>query len=124
MISTRAEVVTRRTYNRPISEDGKIFESWPETVERVIGHQQWLWERAQGFELTDIQYAELYDLEQLMLERKVLTSGRTLWLGGTSVAKTREASQFNCSFTEAETVYDIVDILWLLLQGKPNHCPG
>jgi ribonucleoside-triphosphate reductase len=47
----------------------------------------------------------------------VLTSGRTLWLGGTDVAKTREASQFNCSFTCVETVYDVVDVLWLLLQG-------
>jgi len=53
----------------------------------------------------------------LMLERKVLTSGRTLWLGGTSVAKKREASQFNCSFTNIETVMDCVDALWLLLQG-------
>jgi ribonucleoside-triphosphate reductase len=52
-----------------------------------------------------------------MLDRKVLTSGRTLWLGGTEVAKTREASQFNCSFTHVETVYDCVDVLWLLLQG-------
>lgn len=117
MTSVRAEIITRRTYNRPTSEDGKHFETWPETVSRVIGHQHWLWERAQGSELTDIQFAELYDLERLMLERKVLMSGRTLWLGGTSVAQKREASQFNCSFTEVETVYDVVDILWLLLQG-------
>ncbi len=52
-----------------------------------------------------------------MLNRKVLTSGRTLWLGGTTVAKTREASQFNCSFTHVETIQDTVDVLWLLLQG-------
>lgn len=122
-VSTRAKVITRRTYNRPKDDSGKLFETWHETVDRVIGHQQWLWERAKGAELTDIEFAELYDLEKLMLERKVLTSGRTLWLGGTTVAKTREASQFNCSFTEVETVYDVVDILWLLLQGKPKHCP-
>ena len=116
-VSTRAQVITRRTYNRPISDDGKEFETWEETVARVIDHQAWLWERAVGRELTDLEYAELYDLEQLMLDRKVSTSGRTLWLGGTNVAKTREASQFNCSFTHVETVYDVVDILWLLLQG-------
>jgi ribonucleoside-triphosphate reductase len=52
-----------------------------------------------------------------MLERKISMSGRTLWLGGTSVARNREASQFNCSFTEVETAYDVVDCLWLLLQG-------
>jgi ribonucleoside-triphosphate reductase len=116
-VSTRAQVITRRTYNRPTSDDGKQFETWQETVARVIDHQAWLWERALGRELNDHEYAELYDLEQLMLDRKVLMSGRTLWLGGTQVAKTREASQFNCSFTHVETVYDVVDVLWLLLQG-------
>jgi len=116
-VSTRAQVITRRTYNRPISDDGKQFETWQETVARVMDHQEWLWERAAGRELTDTEYEELYDLEQLMLDRKVSMSGRTLWLGGTNVAQTREASQFNCSFTEVETVYDVVDVLWLLLQG-------
>ena len=115
--STRAQVITRRTYNRPTSDDGKEFETWAETVARVIDHQQWLWERAVNRDLNDVEYAELYDLEQLMLDRKVLMSGRTLWLGGTNVAKTREASQFNCSFTHVETIYDVVDVLWLLLQG-------
>ncbi len=115
--STRAQVITRRTYNRPLSEDGKIFETWAQTVGRVIDHQQWLWERAADRELTDLEFAELYELEQLMIDRKVSMSGRSLWLGGTSVAKTREASQFNCSFTNVETIYDVVDVLWLLLQG-------
>ena len=115
--SIRAQVITRRTYNRPLNDEGTVFETWAETVARVIEHQAWLWERAKGFELSDTDYAELYELEQLMLERKVSMSGRTLWLGGTNIAKTREASQFNCSFTEVETVYDLVDILWLLLQG-------
>jgi adenosylcobalamin-dependent ribonucleoside-triphosphate reductase len=117
MTSTRAQVITRRTYNRPISDDGKQFETWQDTVNRVISHQAWLWERAAGRQLLPNEYAELNRLEQLMLERKVSMSGRTLWLGGTQVAKNREASQFNCSFTEVETVYDVVDVLWLLLQG-------
>jgi len=116
-VSTRAQVITRRTYNRPLSDDGKVFETWEQTVARVIDHQQWLWERSLGRELVDVEFAELYDLEDLMLERKVSMSGRSLWLGGTEVAKTREASQFNCSFTNVETIYDTVDVLWLLLQG-------
>ena len=116
--SLRAKVVTRRTYNRPINKEGTEFESWEQTVDRVIGHQYWLWERAfGGAVMHDGQLKELEELRQLMLDRKVLTSGRTLWLGGTDVAKKREASQFNCSFTHVETVYDVVDVLWLLLQG-------
>ena len=115
--SLRAQLITRRTYNRPIDDTGKNFESWTQTVGRVIGHQQWLWERSLDRGLTVFERAELNELETLMLERKVLTSGRTLWLGGTSVAQKREASQFNCSFTHVETVQDAVDVLWLLLQG-------
>jgi ribonucleoside-triphosphate reductase len=110
--SLRSKVITRRTYNRPLNAEGTVFETWEQTVDRVIGHQKWLWNRSG---LADD--AELEELKTLMMERKVLTSGRTLWLGGTDVAKKREASQFNCSFTHVETVYDCVDVLWLLLQG-------
>jgi len=116
-MSTRAEIITRRTYNRPLDTEGTKFETWDQTVARVIDHQRWLWERAKGEELDIGEMAELDELRQLMFERKLLTSGRTLWLGGTEVAKRREASQFNCSFTEVETVYDVVDVLWLLMQG-------
>jgi adenosylcobalamin-dependent ribonucleoside-triphosphate reductase len=115
--SFRAQLVTRRTYNRPTNDEGTTFETWAETVFRVIQHQQWLWERAQGHELNARQRDELTELMQLMEKREALTSGRTLWLGGTDVAKIREASQFNCSFARVETVYDIVDSFWLLLQG-------
>lgn len=115
--SLRSQLLARRTYNRPLDESGKKFESWQQTIDRVIDHQAWLWQRARNKPLEKEQYAELFELRKLMLERKVLMSGRTLWLGGTDVAKRREASQFNCSFTHAETVYDIVDILWLLMQG-------
>ena len=116
-ISTRAQIVTRRTYNRPTNETGTEFETWSETIDRVISHQKWLWERASGTELTAAGETELNDLRQLMLDRKVSMSGRTLWLGGTAISQRREASQFNCSFTHAKTVSDMVDILWLLLQG-------
>lgn len=115
--SLRAQLITRRTYNRPLDDAGKVFESWDQTVSRVISHQAWLWERAKGAALDEHDVSELSELRQLMLERKVLMSGRSLWLGGTSVAQKREASQFNCSFTHVETVQDVVDVLWLLLQG-------
>jgi adenosylcobalamin-dependent ribonucleoside-triphosphate reductase len=115
--STRANMVTRRTYNRPLNDEGTVFETWEQTVSRVIDHQEWLWERAKGEKLNIDELAELQELWELMVDRKATTSGRTLWLGGTDVAKTREASQFNCSFGKSETVHDIVDQFWLLLQG-------
>lgn len=117
MQSFRSKVITRRTYNRPKNEEGTVFESWEETVDRVIGHQKWLWERQLSKDLNDRQLSELEELRALMLERKCSVSGRTLWLGGTDIAKTCEASQFNCSGTVVETVYDVVDTIWLLMQG-------
>ena len=118
MTSTRAMIVTRRTYNRPTNEDGTQFESWKDTVERVVEHQRWLWSRAIGHKnLTQDQEFELEDLYELMMARKATVSGRTLWLGGTRIAREREASQFNCSFLEVESVHDVVDALWLLMQG-------
>jgi ribonucleoside-triphosphate reductase len=135
-LSTRAQVVTRRTYNRPLNTEGTEFETWAETVDRVIQHQTFLWERAktskvleemplhditpdltEWVNLTYREKEELEELRQLLLDRKVAVAGRTLWLGGTSIARRREASMFNCSFTNVETVYDAVDVFWLLLQG-------
>lgn len=115
--STRANIVARRTYNRPLNDEGTVFETWEQTVDRVIDHQKWLWERAKGEALTTEEYGELWGLRDLMVSRKATVSGRTLWLGGTDVSKTREASQFNCSFGRIETVHDVVDGFWLLLQG-------
>ena len=93
MTSVRADIITRRTYNRPLDTEGNKFESWEETVDRVISHQNWLWNREAGTEFGI--GPELKELRQLMLDRKVSVSGRTLWLGGTEIAQTREASQFN-----------------------------
>ena len=113
----RSKIVARRTYNRPKNNKGTEFESWADTVDRVIEHQKWLWKRAKKTLLTSEDMEELGTLRQLMIDRKALTSGRTLWLGGTAVSKTRESSQFNCSFLEVQTVHDVVDAFWLLLQG-------
>lgn len=135
-VSTRADIITRRTYSRPIVDGSEQFESWDDTCQRVIGHQAWLWERAlthKGYpeiplhdlsedmpewvNLTTEQTDELTELYNLIYQRKLMPAGRTLWLGGTSVAKRRESSMFNCSHTNIETVYDVVDAFWLLLQG-------
>lgn len=133
-VSARAEIITKRTYCRPTGE--YTFEEWVDVVDRVIGHQRWLWERAlthqvlPGMMLKEVtedmeewvllnaeQEEELSTLREVMLVRKGLPSGRTLWLGGTDISKTRESCMFNCSSSSIETVYDIVDNFWLLLQG-------
>jgi len=115
--SVRAQIIERRTYLRPLNANGTVFETPAQAWRRVIDHQRWLWERAQDAVLTTDQEAELEELYTLFMDRKVTVSGRTRWLGGTEVAKQREASQFNCSFGEVQTVHDVVDTIWLLLQG-------
>ena len=134
-MSVRAAVLARRTYNRP--KDDGTYETWSETIDRVIRHQAWLWARARrhptpmdvfntstGGSVDDARRVlpedacrELAELRTLMLDRAALVAGRTLWLGGTDTARRRESSQFNCAFLEIETVFDFVDAFWLLLQG-------
>ena len=115
--TARAKATAFRTYHRPVKDGGTVMETWQQVVERVISHQRWLWERARGKKLGIKEKGELDRLKALILSRKVMPAGRTLWLGGTEISRTRESSMFNCSYTNVETAYDIVDILWLLLQG-------
>lgn len=115
MSSIRSELVYRRTYSRP-KENG-TFETFDETIDRVIVHQKFLWNRAKRSRLSDRELAELEEFRNLMLQKKVMPAGRTLWLGGTDISRTRESSMFNCSNLSVSNVNDMVDSLWLLLQG-------
>ena len=112
----RASVIYQRTYSRPFDDDR--FETFEETIDRVIEHQTWLWKRALGGNgLKTEQFKELDDLRHILLEKKASVAGRTLWLGGTETSKKREATMFNCSALNIKHVTDIVDAFHLLLQG-------
>ncbi len=115
--TSRAMALALRTYHRPVKEGDTQLESWNQVVDRVINHQRWLWERALARTLNDREEHELEECRQLIIGRYIAPAGRTLWLGGMELSKKRESCMFNCSFTHVETVYDIVDVLWLLLQG-------
>lgn len=115
--TSRAMATALRTYHRPIQDGDSRLENWNQVVDRVIGHQRWLWERSLGRSLNEREEHELEQCHHLILNRYMSTAGRTLWLGGTELSRKRESCMFNCSFTHVETVYDLVDVLWLLLQG-------
>lgn len=116
--SVRAQLTARRSYHRPLDMDNPVtFETWPQVITRVIQHQRWLWERALHRELNREELLELDDLYLVMLDRKALVAGRTLWLGGTEISRQRECSQFNCAFLQLRTIHDMVDAFWLLLNG-------
>lgn len=116
-MSARAQSVLMRTYSRPLDDTETRFETFDDILDRVISHQRWLWERTKRAELNESELAELAELRELMAARKVFPAGRTLWLGGTPLSREREVSQFNCSGMIVKTVYDLVDFLWLLLNG-------
>lgn len=119
--SVRSKIVTQRTYARPVkgslAESSEVLETWEQIINRVIEHQLWLWQRAKGRTLSLLQMEELEELRQVLLKREASVSGRTLWLGGTEIAKRREASMFNCAYLHVETIADVVDAIWLLMQG-------
>ncbi len=109
-MSIRGDIITRRTYSR-IKDDGTP-ETWANIVDRVIRHQLWLWER-----VGRPNRRELEELRALLISKRGTLAGRTLWMGGTPISQSREATNFNCSALQVETVHDMVDTIWLLLQG-------
>ena len=115
--SVRARLIERRTYLRPLNEDGDLFETPKQALDRVMGHQRTLWENAAGRALNFHEEAELAELRSLIEQSKISPSGRVKWMGGTEIVKERSSGAFNCSFTVAKTPADLVDIFWLLLQG-------
>lgn len=112
-----AAAIAHCSYHRPIQNEWGTYENWSQVVERVMGHQRWLWERALGRHLNEKEEDELDELKVLIQGRCILPDGRTLWLCGTDLSRKRESCLFNSAFTNVETVYDIVDLFWLLLQG-------
>jgi len=112
--SPRARAVDIRTYCRPLDAEGSSFETRDQMLRRsMLEHHRRLLRDAGKKNHKD----ELNEFYSLGVEGKAAVSGRTQWLGGTPYAYDRAACQFNCSATMAATVYDIVDISWLLLNG-------
>src|SRR5262245_42186532 len=97
--TARAMATALRTYHRQIRERDTLLESWEQVVDRVVDHQRWLWERALGRALNEREEDELDDLRAMIRGRYIAPAGRTLWLGGTELSRTRESCMFNCSFT-------------------------
>lgn len=110
-------MIERRTYLRPLDEEGVEFETPTQALDRVMGHQRSLWEAAVGRPLNRTENDELDELRWWIEQKKVSLSGRVKWMGGTDIVKQRASGAFNCSYTHAETPADMVDIFWLLLQG-------
>ena len=111
----RARAVDLRTYCRPLDEEGSAFESREQMIKRAyVEHHKQLY-RANGRK-PDGQ--ELVALERLALEGKSSLAGRTQWLGGTPYAHERACCQYNCAYSTVDSVYSLVDVSWMLLNGS------
>jgi len=120
-LSLIGEFVYLRTYSRYL-EDKKRRETWFETVLRTTKYNIGL----------EIEYKKKHnipiDWEAVQKEAEYLfdnlfylrtfTSGRTLYMGGTEVVKDYPLSNYNCAFTNIDSLQDLVDVFYLLMVGS------
>jgi len=102
------EFVYYRTYSRFIKEEGRR-EHWWETVRRAVEYNCSLVDGTTKEE-AQLLFDNMYNLKQFL-------SGRTMWVGGTEVAKKYPMSNFNCSFTTIQKTEDFVELFYLLMLG-------
>ncbi len=120
-LSHIGEFVYLRTYSR-YQEEKKRRENWFETVLRTTEYNIGLgieYRRKMGLPI-DLgqEKKEAEELFDQLFHLKTFTSGRTLYMGGTEVVKQYPLSNYNCSFTNIETLRDLVDVFYLLMVGS------
>jgi ribonucleoside-triphosphate reductase (thioredoxin) len=120
-LSNIGEFVYLRTYSRYL-EDKKRRENWFETVLRTTEYNIRLGiEYKEANNLPVVWEEEIKEAESLfdqLFHLRTFTSGRTLYMGGTEVVKQYPLSNYNCSFTNVETLEDLVDVFYLLMVGS------
>lgn len=120
-LSHIGEFVYLRTYSRYL-EDRKRRETWFETVLRTTEYNVELgiqYKKKYGIAIDmEKEVKEATDLFDHLFHLRTFTSGRTLYMGGTEVVKQYPLSNYNCSFTNIESLYDLVDVFYLLMVGS------
>lgn len=96
-----------RTYSRWIPEE-KRREYWWETVRRSVEYNCNLSPTTK--EEAEKLYDNIFNLKQFL-------SGRTFWVGGTSVAYKYPMSNFNCAFCVIDNFEAFKDLFYLLMVG-------
>lgn len=110
-----------RTYSRFLPELGRR-ETWKETVARAVTYNVGLEQRHREKQRLPLDLSWLRrEAEQLfdsMFNLRQFLSGRTLWIGGSSVADDYPMANFNCSFTNIEKWEDLAELFYLLMLGS------
>lgn len=96
-------------YSRFLDDEGRR-ESWPETVERLIG----FWRKQVGDNV--LTEAEFQELQTAILRREVMPSMRSMWAAGDALAKNHFRG-YNCSFAAVDHIRVFDEILYILMAG-------
>ncbi|AHM55449.1 adenosylcobalamin-dependent ribonucleoside-triphosphate reductase RtpR [Peptoclostridium acidaminophilum DSM 3953] len=96
-----------RTYSRWIEEQGRM-ERWWECVRRSVDYNCSL------AETSDEEAQELFDN---MYNMRQFIAGRTLWIGGTEMARRYPLSNYNCAFIVMDDIDCFREIFYMLMLG-------
>lgn len=107
-MSPLGEFVYYRTYSRYLPTKGRR-EFWWETVRRAVEYNCSLVPTTTKDEAQTL-YDNVFHMRQFL-------SGRTMWVGGTQVAKDHPMSNFNCAFQVIDDQTSFVELLYLLMLG-------
>lgn len=102
------DFVYYRTYSRWLPEE-KRREYWWETVRRAVEY---------NCAITKTNRSEAEELFDNIFHLRQFLSGRTFWVGGTSVAKHYPMANYNCSFQIVNNFSAFKDIFYLLMIGS------
>ena len=97
-----------RTYSRWLPEE-KRREYWWETVRRSVEY---------NCSLVPTTRAEAEELFDNVFHLRQFLSGRTFWVGNTSVARNYPMANFNCSFQIIDSFEAFRDVFYLLMIGS------
>jgi len=99
------EITYLRTYARPL---GRRREYWHETVDRVVKYSA---------ELGPLYPGEADDLKHHLAHHRIFVAGRTLWIGGTDLARANGVANYNCAFVVLDHPKAFYDLVLLLMSG-------
>ncbi len=102
------ELVYYRTYSRFMEDKGRR-EEWWETVKRAVEY---------NCSLLPTSREEAEELYDAVFNLKMFLSGRTFWVGGTTVAEKFPMANFNCSFQIIDEFESFADLFYVLLIGS------
>lgn len=119
------EFVYVRTYSRYLP-DKKRRETWLETIVRTIEYSlslelEFLKNKFYHLNLDKVMERMKKEAEELldsMFHLRLFASGRTMWVGGTEVAKEYPLSNFNCSFMVLDSYEAFAEMFYLLMLGS------